>query len=79
MNEESKETLDEFSLPKSVEVDEIIEFYKDKEFETEDTEIEIVSEKRTIFDNIKNRFKQKKTDDDIHTDTYGLSQKGRII
>ena len=55
MNEESKETLDEFSLPKSVEVDEIIEFYKDKELETEDTEIEIVSEKRTIFDNIKNR------------------------
>ena len=79
MNEEKKESPDEFSLHKSVEVDEIIEFYKDKEFETEDNEIEVVSEKKTIFDNIKNRFKPKKNDDDIHTDIYGLSQKGRII
>ena len=79
MNEEKKESPDEFSLHKSVEVDEIIEFYKDKEFETEDNEIEFVSEKKTIFDNIKNRFKPKKNDDDIHTDIYGLSQKGRII
>ena len=79
MNEEKKQSPDEFSLHKSVEVDEIIEFYKDKEFETEDNEIEFVSEKKTIFDNIKNRFKPKKNDDDIHTDIYGLSQKGRII
>ena len=54
MNEEKKESPDEFSLHKSVEADEIIEFYKDKEFETEDNEIEFVSEKKTIFDNIIN-------------------------
>ena len=79
MNDENKETLDEFSSPKSVEIDEIIEFYKDREFETEENEIEVVSENKTIFDKIKNRFNHKKSDDDIHTDTYGLSQKGRII
>ena len=77
MYEKTEETLDDISLPKSVQVDEIIEFYKDKEYESEEAENDDTNERKSILNIIK---KTKKTiNGDIHTDTYGLSQKGRII
>ena len=54
---------DELSLPKSVEVDEIIEFYKNREPE-ENTEQRDATEETS--------------DGEIQSTVYGLSQKGRI-
>lgn len=54
---------DELSLPKSVEVDEIIEFYKNREPEENTEQIDET---------------EKISEDDIQSKVYGLSQKGRI-
>ena len=82
MDTENKPTLekDDFSLPKSIEVEEIIDFYKDKDNDLDETEnqseeiIETKS-KHSLFFFLKRKTK---TDDDIQSSVYGLSEKGRI-
>lgn len=66
MATESKDVIekDELSLPKSIEVDEIINFYKEKEPDFDDAKTEDISESEA--------------DNDIITTVYGLSEKGRM-
>ena len=76
---------DELSLPKSVEVEEIIEFYKSQTddietVETTPTKKQVVSDRIYKFIS-KIPFINIKTDEDdsIQSQVYGLSEKGRIL
>lgn len=85
MDTENKDVIekDEFSLPKSLEVDEIIEFYKDKDTDT-DSEKNAETDNpssSSFLNNIRNLFKKtngNKPDEDVATKVYGLSEKGRM-
>lgn len=73
------ENENDISLPKSVEVDEIIEFYKDKEFnEPEDTP-KAQPKKINAVTGFLNRFKKHDADTDIQAQTFGLTHNGRMI
>lgn len=78
MENEIKSSIenDDLSLPKSVEVDKIIEFYKD--IDDSEENFEHISEETTKHRKFKNFFKKKAADDGIETEVYGLSEKGRI-
>ncbi len=86
MDTENKDVIekDEFSLPKSLEVDEIIEFYKDKDSDTDNIETEETAEHKasTLFvQKIRSLLKKSDGDvpnEDVATKVYGLSEKGRI-
>ena len=77
---------DEFSLPQSVEVDEIIEFYKDKDdAESASEEVNKSQEekkKHSLINNIpffRDKLNKSTADDDIQSQIYGLSEKGRVV
>ena len=85
MDTENKDVTErnEFSLPTSLEVDDIIEFYKDKDSDTDNAENQEIQEPQpSIYLNkIRNLFKKtnaNKPDEDVTTKVYGLSDKGRI-
>lgn len=77
MNDE-KILQDDLSLPKALEVEKIIEYYKDIEPEPEEVQEEIDT-KKNFFTSFIMRIKQRHTDDVIQSEVYGLSEKGRII
>ena len=80
MDTENKEILEnDVLLPDSIEVDKIIEFYK--EIETEDeTEVEEIAEKKITLPAWLSFFKREQSENPlgIQTTVYGLSQRGRI-
>lgn len=82
MDNENKSTVeqDEISLPKSVEVDKIIEFYKNIEDSSENDTTDYVKEEQSSKFKHLLFFKKKATQsaDGIETSVYGLSEKGRI-
>lgn len=80
METENKEIQEnDISLPQSLDVDEIIEFYKDLDTSDEPEAIE-VTEKKPRIKQLLSLFQRKKSDDsEIQSETYGLSEKGRII
>ncbi len=79
MNDE-KILQEDMSLPKALEVEKIIEYYKDIEPEPEPEEIQESTDiKKNIFTSFIKRIKQRHKDDEIQSEIYGISEKGRII
>lgn len=80
METENKEIQNnDISLPQSLEVDEIIEFYKDLDTDAEPEDIEVKENKSKLNQFLSLFLKKKATDKDIQSETYGLSEKGRLI
>lgn len=80
METENKEIQDnEIPLPHSLEVDEIIEFYKDLDTDAEPEDVEVTEDKPKLKQFLSLFIKKKSEDNEIQSEIYGLSEKGRLI
>lgn len=69
----------DISLPQSLEVEEIIEFYKDLDTSNEPEDIEVVENKPKIKQLFSLLKKNKNNDTEIQSEVYGLSENTRLI
>ncbi|MBQ3125087.1 MAG: hypothetical protein IJC09_06695 [Clostridia bacterium] len=73
------EKKDDISLPQSLEVEEIIEFYKDLDTDAEPEDVEVIKNKPKLKQFLSLFIKKKSEETDIQSEIYGLSEKGRLI